>query len=101
MVTVTFFECRYPDKALKRTRGCHCHEQRIAGQRTIMMGVAGGIPKRIWSVQLRRLKVGKKAEVLIQVRRVYDPKKRGDGTRVLVDRIWPRGLTKPKAELDE
>jgi uncharacterized protein YeaO (DUF488 family) len=52
-------------------------------------------------VPLRRLKVGKKAEVQVQVRRVYDPKKRGDGTRVLVDRIWPRGLTKVKADLHE
>jgi uncharacterized protein YeaO (DUF488 family) len=41
----------------------------------------------------------KKAE--IQVRRVYDTPARGDGTRVLVDRIWPRGLTKTKADLDE
>jgi uncharacterized protein YeaO (DUF488 family) len=37
----------------------------------------------------------------VQVRRVYDQPKRGDGTRVLVDRIWPRGLTKEKADLDE
>ena len=42
-----------------------------------------------------------KAEAQVQVRRVYDPKKRGDGTRVLVDRIWPRGLTKVKAGLHE
>ncbi|MHB1486125.1 MAG: DUF488 domain-containing protein [Acidimicrobiales bacterium] len=37
----------------------------------------------------------------VQVRRVYDPPARGDGTRVLVDRIWPRGLAKAKADLDE
>ena len=37
----------------------------------------------------------------VQVRRVYDPPARGDGTRVLVDRLWPRGLTKTKADLDE
>lgn len=37
----------------------------------------------------------------VQVRRVYDPPARGDGNRVLVDRIWPRGLTKEKAGLDE
>ena len=37
----------------------------------------------------------------VQVRRVYDPPARGDGTRVLVDRLWPRGLTKTKAALDE
>lgn len=37
----------------------------------------------------------------VQVRRVYDAPARGDGKRVLVDRIWPRGLTKEKADLDE
>jgi uncharacterized protein YeaO (DUF488 family) len=37
----------------------------------------------------------------IQVRRVYDDPAPGDGTRVLVDRIWPRGLTKEKASLEE
>ena len=37
----------------------------------------------------------------VQVRRVYDDPARGDGNRVLVDRIWPRGMTKEKAELDE
>ncbi len=37
----------------------------------------------------------------VRVRRVYDEPQRGDGTRVLVDRIWPRGLTKAKAALDE
>ncbi|WP_293056501.1 DUF488 domain-containing protein [Mycobacterium sp.] len=37
----------------------------------------------------------------VQVRRVYDAPTRGDGYRVLVDRIWPRGLTKEKAKLDE
>ena len=39
--------------------------------------------------------------VTVQVRRVYDPPGPDDGTRVLVDRLWPRGLTKAKAELDE
>lgn len=37
----------------------------------------------------------------VRVRRVYDDTARGDGNRVLVDRIWPRGVTKEKAELDE
>jgi uncharacterized protein YeaO (DUF488 family) len=37
----------------------------------------------------------------LQVRRVYDKPHRSDGTRVLVDRIWPRGLSKDKAHLDE
>lgn len=37
----------------------------------------------------------------VKVRRVYEEPARQDGTRVLVDRIWPRGLTKERAALDE
>jgi len=37
----------------------------------------------------------------VRVRRAYDEPVRGDGTRVLVDRIWPRGLSKEKAHFDE
>ncbi|BBX28118.1 DUF488 domain-containing protein [Mycolicibacterium alvei] len=37
----------------------------------------------------------------VQVRRVYDDPDADDGNRVLVDRIWPRGMTKEKAHLDE
>jgi uncharacterized protein YeaO (DUF488 family) len=36
----------------------------------------------------------------IAVKRVYDPPAAGDGYRVLVDRLWPRGLTKAAAGLD-
>jgi len=36
----------------------------------------------------------------IQVKRVYEEPARGDGYRVLVDRLWPRGLTKDLAALD-
>lgn len=36
----------------------------------------------------------------IAVKRVYDPPSRNDGYRVLVDRLWPRGLTKEDAALD-
>jgi uncharacterized protein YeaO (DUF488 family) len=37
----------------------------------------------------------------VRVRRVYDDPAGDDGTRVLVDRIWPRGVTKAKADLAE
>ncbi len=37
----------------------------------------------------------------VRVRRVYDEPAGDDGTRVLVDRIWPRGLTKAEADLAE
>ena len=45
--------------------------------------------------------MGAMASERIQVRRVYDEPKRGDGTRVLVDRLWPRGLRKEAAKLDD
>lgn len=35
------------------------------------------------------------------LKRVYDPPARDDGIRVLVDRIWPRGLAKEEALVDE
>lgn len=37
----------------------------------------------------------------VQVRRVYDEPERSDGSRVLVDRVWPRGMTKARAALDD
>ncbi|HTT52967.1 MAG TPA: DUF488 family protein [Streptosporangiaceae bacterium] len=37
----------------------------------------------------------------VRVRRVYDQPEPQDGTRVLVDRLWPRGLRKDAAHLDE
>jgi uncharacterized protein YeaO (DUF488 family) len=37
----------------------------------------------------------------VQVRRVYEDLGRHDDVRVLVDRIWPRGVTKERADLDE
>jgi len=36
----------------------------------------------------------------IRIKRVYDPPEPDDGLRVLVDRLWPRGLTKSKAKVD-
>ena len=37
----------------------------------------------------------------VRVRRAYDPPDPADGHRVLVDRLWPRGLSKNAAALDE
>jgi uncharacterized protein YeaO (DUF488 family) len=34
------------------------------------------------------------------IKRVYEPPAKSDGTRILVDRLWPRGLTKEKAKID-
>lgn len=37
----------------------------------------------------------------VRIKRIYDDPARADGYRVLVDRIWPRGLRKDDAALDE
>ncbi|MEJ0092880.1 MAG: DUF488 domain-containing protein [Methylocella sp.] len=35
----------------------------------------------------------------LKIKRVYDPPEAGDGMRILVDRIWPRGVSKEAAAL--
>jgi uncharacterized protein YeaO (DUF488 family) len=37
----------------------------------------------------------------IQIKRVYDPAAPSDGYRILIDRLWPRGLTRESAAVDE
>jgi len=36
----------------------------------------------------------------IRIKRVYEKPAKEDGQRILVDRLWPRGLTKEKAKID-
>ena len=36
----------------------------------------------------------------IKIKRIYDPPHCADGQRVLVDRLWPRGLSKERAAVD-
>jgi len=45
-------------------------------------------------------KTGSVKGMIIRTKRVYDPVGDGDGTRILVDRIWPRGMTREKAQVD-
>jgi uncharacterized protein YeaO (DUF488 family) len=37
----------------------------------------------------------------VRLKRAYEPAERSDGYRVLIDRIWPRGVSKERAHLDE
>jgi uncharacterized protein YeaO (DUF488 family) len=36
----------------------------------------------------------------LQIKRVYDEPSEADGTRILIDRLWPRGVSKAKAKVD-
>lgn len=45
-------------------------------------------------------KYSREARMALHVKRVYDAPEAADGIRILVDRIWPRGLSKEDARLD-
>jgi uncharacterized protein YeaO (DUF488 family) len=45
-------------------------------------------------------KVSEKVKHELNLKRVYEAPHKDDGTRILVDRLWPRGLTKEKAKVD-
>jgi len=36
----------------------------------------------------------------IKIKRVYEPKEKSDGFRILVDRLWPRGIKKEELHVD-
>lgn len=38
---------------------------------------------------------------MIRIKRIYEPPEPDDGSRVLVDRLWPRGISKDRASVDE
>lgn len=38
---------------------------------------------------------------MLKIKRVYDPPSDDDGKRILIDRLWPRGLSKDEAQIDE
>lgn len=37
----------------------------------------------------------------IKIKRIYESPQREDGYRILVDRLWPRGISKEKAKIDQ
>jgi uncharacterized protein YeaO (DUF488 family) len=37
---------------------------------------------------------------ILRIKRVYEPPETADGVRVLVDRLWPRGLSRERAKID-
>ena len=38
---------------------------------------------------------------MVRIKRIYDPPAPEDGSRILVDRLWPRGVAKEAARIDE
>lgn len=57
---------------------------------------------RVWALKpLYNDRAGIGGHMAVVIKRVYEAPSRDDGTRVLVDRLWPRGLTKAGAAIDE
>jgi uncharacterized protein YeaO (DUF488 family) len=38
---------------------------------------------------------------MVKIKRIYDPVSSDDGKRILIDRLWPRGVKKEEAKIDE
>jgi uncharacterized protein YeaO (DUF488 family) len=66
-----------------------------------MDGADGGVPP--WTAGTREVDMSEQraSTHTVRIRRVYDPVDETDGRRILVDRLWPRGLSKERADLDE
>ena len=39
--------------------------------------------------------------LVVKIKRIYEPASREDGKRILIDRLWPRGIKKEEAKIDE
>ena len=50
--------------------------------------------------ELISIMTNKRHNMKIKIKRVYEKPDKEDGIRILVDRLWPRGLTKEKASID-
>src|SRR3546814_14708833 len=71
-----------------------------------MLHVVDILRKTTVELNRRRKRVGspdpkrRGTRSMIQVKRIYDPPGPSDGFRVLVDRLWPRGLSKDEVAID-
>ena len=52
-------------------------------------------------MQGRRGSMRSRMTLDVRTKRIYDPPDAGDGYRVLIDHIWPRGVSRERAHLDE
>src|SRR5574337_951399 len=60
------------------------------------------LPGCVWNATPRSLSpLERNHAVMIQVKRVYEPPTPDDGTRFLVDRLWPRGIKKEDLRVDQ
>src|SRR5699024_10443123 len=54
----------------------------------------------LWKIyQLNKITEEGKEQVTVKLKRVYDEAATNDGKRILVDRVWPRGVSKEKVDV--
>jgi uncharacterized protein YeaO (DUF488 family) len=58
------------------------------------------LKKKALKKKVAAKKTASKASALIKIKRAYDDWSSDDGLRILIDRLWPRGMTKEKLKLD-
>ena len=59
------------------------------------------VPDRIREPLASPRRMPHELSAMVRLKRAYEPAARDDGHRVLVDRLWPRGLSKEQAHVDE
>ncbi len=73
----------------------------VAAQAMSSVAEELGVPTVPEAADIYRTEPAEEPVTEVRARRVYEQAEQPDGRRVLVDRLWPRGLSKDKARLDE
>ncbi len=84
------------------TRQTRCGlEYAWLGWKAAVLGIAGEHAEAVTEPTARQRGWPMAKKSTVQVRRVYENRAPGDGTRVLVDRLWPRAMAKADVDFDE
>jgi uncharacterized protein YeaO (DUF488 family) len=57
------------------------------------------LSRSVYDLAVRQMEA-KRCSLKVEMKRVYEEPGRADGMRILVDRLWPRGLSKERARVD-
>ena len=79
----------------------HASNRKLRSSRNKTTGkVTSSLPQLTSSQKLPRSRASNKKPLDIRLKRIYDPPSAEDGLRILVDRLWPRGLSKEAVRID-
>jgi len=85
---------------ISSTAANHTANARMSSRSTRAGGDAHG-PSRAVRSRLPERNTNERKVIMIVTKRIYEPVDERDGYRVLVDRLWPRGVSKAAARVDE